>query len=583
MNSETKICQNCKENFTIEPDDFNFYEKLKVPAPTWCPHCRFIRKISFINERTLYKRKCDLCKASTLSIYHSENKFPVYCVRCHISDSWDARDYGRDYDFSRNFFEQFLELKETVPHRALEQNERNSGNCEYANFCFHSKDVYLAFNTTSSENIKYTRYAFHHNKDCMDSLLFKECERCYELVQCSESYGSSFLVESDQCVDSLFLFDCSNCVNCCMSSNLRNKSYVFRNQQLTREEYLQAIEKMSLGTYSGQQNAKEEFKKLVQNSIHKFAQIKNCVNAVGNFIENSKDVYKCFGLRDGENCKNVFLGVSTIKDCQDVVFVGKMENLYEFALGGRQGSNLALSISCGGGCHNMFYCDSCRSSSDCFGCYGILSKKQYCILNKQYTKEEYDKLIPKIIAQMNNNVYTDKVGRSYPFGEFFPTELSPFAYNETIAYEEEPLSKDEILKQGYVWREPEVKNYTSTIKSGDLPDDIKESQDSACDEVIECPNLGDIKTQCTSAFRILPDELSFYRQMNLPIPRYCPNCRYHARLVWKNPFRFYKRECMCDLSNHNHKKKCVNKFETMYAPDRLEKIYCKECYQQEVS
>lgn len=33
--SETKICQNCKKDFTIDPEDFKFYEKIKVPSPTF--------------------------------------------------------------------------------------------------------------------------------------------------------------------------------------------------------------------------------------------------------------------------------------------------------------------------------------------------------------------------------------------------------------------------------------------------------------------------------------------------------------------------------------------------------------------
>ena len=41
--TENRICQNCKSEFIIEPEDFNFYEKIKVPAPTWCPECRMIR------------------------------------------------------------------------------------------------------------------------------------------------------------------------------------------------------------------------------------------------------------------------------------------------------------------------------------------------------------------------------------------------------------------------------------------------------------------------------------------------------------------------------------------------------------
>ncbi|KKT07962.1 MAG: hypothetical protein UV85_C0003G0087 [Candidatus Nomurabacteria bacterium GW2011_GWB1_43_19] len=33
MKQEIKTCQNCKKDFMIEPEDFNFYEKIKVPPP----------------------------------------------------------------------------------------------------------------------------------------------------------------------------------------------------------------------------------------------------------------------------------------------------------------------------------------------------------------------------------------------------------------------------------------------------------------------------------------------------------------------------------------------------------------------
>ena len=513
-------------------------------------------------------------------MYHPDTPFPLWCVQCHLSDIWDARDYAREYDFSRNFFEQFKELKYSIPHRALDQNERNL-NCEYSNFTYSSKDVYLSFNTVRSEHIKYCKDALYGNKNCLDSLTVRENDRGYELVKSNGNYNSSFLVESDQCIDSHFLYDCSNCNNCCLSSNLRNKSYCFKNEQLSPEEYKKAIASLHLETYSGQQEARKMFAEFSEKAIHKHAYIKNSVNAVGDRIENSKNIQYAYGLEGAENVKYAYLGEGGAKDSQDVVYVGKLEQCYEFTVAGRGAARSALSLSCGGGSSDTYYSDGCRSCSNCFGCVNLL-KKEYCIFNKQYSKEEYFEVIEKIKKQMNEIPYRDSIGRKYIFGDFFPSELSPFCYNETLAFEEVPLSKERALTLGYKWREPEEKVYAPTITSGEIPDNIHDVPDTITNEIIECPHKGKIETRCVSAYRILPDELAFYRQMNVPIPRYCPNCRYHDRLKWKNPFRFYKRQCMCSVSSHEHGGMCSNEFETMYAPDRPEIIYCKECYQKEI-
>jgi len=555
---------------------------MQVSPPTWCPGCRFIRKATFINERSLYKRNCGYCKKSIISIYHPDTEIPVWCVKCHISDALDARDYGTDYDFSKNFFEQFKNLKYKVPHRALDQNERNGEGCEYANMCYTSKNIYLSFNITGhSENIKYSKCFFRENKNCVDCLVIYKNEKTYEVVRGMQNFNSSFLIESDQCIDSHFLYDCTNCQKCSMSSNLRNKSFVFKNKQLSREEYEKEVDSLKLGSYSGQVEAKKIFENVAKNAITKYAHIKNSVNCRGDLIENSKNCFHCYGLVDAENMKNVYFAINTTRDSQDSIFTGKVEQCYEFVLGGRGGNRIALSFSCGGGSKNLFYCDGCFGCSDCFGCVG-LKKKQYCIFNKQYEKEEYFEIVKKIKHHMDEMPYFDKIGRKYVFGEYFPTELSPFAYNETIAYEEEPLSKEEIILKGYSWLDKEKKNYETAINSKNIPDDIKDVDDKICGQVISCQNEGKIETQCTYGYKILPDELAFYKQMNLPVPRHCPNCRYYERLKWANPFKFYERVCMCELKNHNHQGKCKVEFDTMYSPDRPEIIYCKDCYQKEV-
>src|SRR5437764_1072476 len=129
--SENRICQNCKKDFIIEPDDFGFYEKIKVPPPTFCPECRYIRRLLDRNEYNFYKRKCDATGKDIISIYRSDAPFQVYDQTYWKSDSFDALEYGRNFDFNKPFFEQYEELRRAVPHVALVNF--NSPNSEYTN------------------------------------------------------------------------------------------------------------------------------------------------------------------------------------------------------------------------------------------------------------------------------------------------------------------------------------------------------------------------------------------------------------------------------------------------------------------
>ena len=196
---------------------------------------------------------------------------------------------------------------------------------------------------------------------------------------------------------------------------------------------------------------------------------------------------------------------------------------------------------------------------------------------------QYNNLISKIIDQMNTHPYQDKKGRVYKYGEFFPMEFSPFLYNETIAQEYYPRTKKFIESEGYGWKDIEKKHYGISLTPEKIDDDISRIHDSILGEVIGCLHGGECNEQCTGAFRILPDELQFYRTMKIALPRLCPNCRHYQRLKQKEPFELFHRKCMCDKENHFHKaEKCDIEFETPYSPDRPEIIYCEKCYKQEV-
>src|SRR3989344_1286764 len=100
----SKTCASCQRQFMLLPEDHAFLEYLDIPEPTFGPDCRLRRRLAFRNERSLYKRICDLCHREIISMYTPTKDFTVYCPECFHSDSWDPLAYGRDYDFSQPFF-----------------------------------------------------------------------------------------------------------------------------------------------------------------------------------------------------------------------------------------------------------------------------------------------------------------------------------------------------------------------------------------------------------------------------------------------------------------------------------------------
>ncbi|MEA3399539.1 MAG: hypothetical protein U9R00_03470, partial [Patescibacteria group bacterium] len=459
------ICQNCKKEFEITGDDLNFYKKMDVPSPTWCPECRLIRRMAIRNERSLYKRKCDLCNADKIMMYSQDNEFKVYCHDCFYSDDWDAIEYGQEYDFSKPFFEQYIELFNKVPRMGIIK-QGFSNNSEYNNRVTDLKNCYMIFGSAANENCFYG-VSYWDSKDSIDCYNAKKCERCYQCIDIYNSNNLKYSQESNSCADSSFLLNCRNCTDCFGCVNLRNKRYCIFNEQYSKEEYFKKLEEFNTLSRKSINKIKDMFKEFSDKQIVPSIIENHSNNVSGNWIENSKNVKDSFNCDNIEDGRYLFT-VSEAKDVMDYTYWGKSSELiYEASSVGIQSSSVKFSAECWDQLIRGDYCFNCFSSSDLFGCVG-LKNKQYCILNKQYAKEEYEELLPKIKQHMMNMPYIDKNGRVYKYGEFFPTDMFPFAYNESIAQEFFPKTKEEALNQGYSWTEPEDRNYSITLN--DVPD-----------------------------------------------------------------------------------------------------------------
>jgi hypothetical protein len=537
-----------------------------------------MRRLTWRNERSLYHNTCAFSGKKIISMFSPETGLTIYDRDIWWSDKWDPTSYGQDYDFSVPFFKQWQRLFSRVPLANL--GNTNIIKSEYGNHNADCKNCYLVYASYMVENVSYGE-GLVEVKDSFDLYNVMKSEQCYDNVLCGSLYRTHFSYDSDECLDSMFLTSCANLQNCLGCINLRHKKYCIFNKQYTKEEYEKEIKKYDFGSYKGLSEFRKLYLNFIKNEPRRFAFVYKSLNVTGDNIMNSKNGRMLFDIYGDVIDSKFITHVIGMRDSYDIYGGGAgAEFLYEgldFGLEGAKNSFALLNH----GCLETKYTYMCYSSKNLFGCVG-LKKEQYCILNKKYSKEEYEQLVPKIIEHMHNMPYVDAKDREYKFGEFFPPALSPFYYNETIGNEYFPLGEQEALNMGFKWKPKEEKNYELEIRSKDLSDHINDVHEGIVGKVIECLHKGDCNEQCTKGFKITEPEFLFYKRMNLALPRLCPNCRHFARLARRNPLKLWHRQCMCEKENHDHASKCPNEFETSYALERPEIIYCEKCYQQEV-
>jgi len=314
--------------------------------------------------------------------------------------------------------------------------------------------------------------------------------------------------------------------------------------------------KNNLGSYKNTQNFR---KKLYSEEILKKPQralvIINSENTVGDYIIKSKDIYYSFEVEETDTARYCW-GVEYGRDIYDSNFIYYGENCYE-NIANTRSTNITFGFA-SFEVNDLMYSLMCFSNThDCFGCVS-LKHQEYCILNKKYSKEEYEELVPKVIEHMKD---------TKEYGDFFPPSLSPFGYNEIIAQNHFPLKKEEALQKGFNWSdyEPPVPEVEKTISAEELPDNTKDIPDDILNWAIKCKISG-------KPFKIAPQELKFYRKHNLSIPHKHPHIRHGERTKLINPRKLWERKC----------DKCETEIQTTYSPDRPETVYCEQCYLKEI-
>jgi hypothetical protein len=556
-----KKCVNnwCNTSFEITDEDVSFYEKVspvingkkyQIPKPTLCPDCRQQRRYAIRNERKLFKSNCDNCDQNMLCMYDKGQNFPVYCPGCWWGDKWDATLNEIDISFDQSFFQQYSKLINSVPR--IGSYVVNSDNCDYCNFVGDCNRCYLSFGSVYSEDCLYG--SAYYSKDCVDNLVTRECELCYECVDCRKLYNC---LNCQDCYDSndlLLCYDMQGCSECIACAGLRNKKYFIANKSYSKTDYFNKKKEIDLSCLSIKEEFEQMFDLVKEKTIRNYMPSGVVENASGSHIYNSKNINQSFYVDRCEDCAYC-MQVVDLKDCYDNNYTEENELCYEYL--GMYNTKQTCFSSFSRHAYFVLYSEYCINSSYLFGCIGLKNKK-YCILNKQYTKEEYEELIPRIIE------YMKKTGE---WGEFFPIRISPFAYNESVAQEYFPLTKEEVLQRNWSWidQKEEILKVEKTIPAFRLPESIDDIPDDILNWAIEC----DVTKR---PFRIIKQELDFYRRMHLPIPHLHPDERHKRRMSLRNPRNLWDRTC----------DKCSKEIKTTYAPERPETVFCEDCYLKEV-
>ncbi len=567
---ETKKCRISGQEFFVTGKDLEFYDKVSpvfgekkysIPTPTLSPDERMRQIMCFINQRYLYKIKSCFSNQEIVSNFWLHCPFPVCSVQEWYGDGWNPQEYGKNFTSENTFFSQFQDFISHVPHWALSQWSNNE-NSEYTNHGQGNKSCYLLLTGSNNTHVYYATFVYH-STNCVDCEYVKESELCFESTDIQKSYGLFWCRDCSNCTNSYFLSNCTSCQDCFGCCNLVWKRFHIFNQEVSEEKYKEFVSSYLTSSPKDTIKIKKDvaslWQKSVQPSLHGFSN----EDVLGDYIYNSSHVWRWFEIKNAENIKNCVSldGTSSTYDC---IMSRNSEWNYYSSLVSHRASYVAFGTAVMGEGSRVYYSDSCVGISDCFACSGLHSHEHHCIMNKPYSVQEYEELAGKIIDHMRS---------TGEWWEFFPHELSPFWYNETVAQEYFPMTGSEVKAKGWNWHTEESKMPPLNIYT---PLPISQYDEKLVGYETAQKNIDDLLSSLivcevtSKPFKIIKQELVFYIEHHLPIPTKHPDQRHTERMVLRNPRTFFERTCA----------ECQNPIITTYAPERPERVLCENCYRK---
>ena len=429
--------------------------------------------------------------------------------------------------FQNRFFSQLKALENRVPHyaRMVLRNE----NCDFCNNASDNKNGYLIFNTRRSEDCFYCENVVSC-RDCVDCTQCGDSELCFDCVGCNRCYQVQSSLDCDDCNESSFLLNCRSCTQCFACVNLRHQRYYIFNEQHTEKQYLDFINGINLSSHSEREKWSQKALGFWRGHPRPHETTRMTEDVSGNYIFESRNVHDSALIRKGENLRYCFNLFDEVRDCYDYSSYGdRCELVYECMRCGNGIFNLLFCFYCYNDCSNLTYCTLLAGSEDCFGCVG-LQNKRYCILNKQYSRDDYFELVGRIIKHMES---------TGEWGQFFPLGFSPFPYNHSFAMRYFPVTKDQAEALGLWWYEKPSADAPNALNVKELTDSPPES-DSAL--IVRSELSGRI-------FRITSTDIKYLRRFTAPLPRKAYDERMNERARRMGGLQLFDQTCAASGSS----------------------------------
>lgn len=592
----TSICKYCLADFPLYSLEKEQYDKSGFKYPNSCPTCRFRLLYSFFNDKHLYNRKDKKTWKNIISILSDEYSWEVIEANSYrnllVDDLW----FNYWKEIWSDIFKDFLNLYNDFPKtsRLVFQWVEN---WDYSSHVGTSKNLYLSYCVFSECEDIYYSLKITDSKNVFDSYAIASSSNVYSSRTIWTSHDVSFSRNSVDCSWLLFCSDMNNCKECIFCCNQVNKSYMVYNKQYSKEEY----EKIKKGIYEKLLDynqflfLKQKFIEFLdENLIDWLINMNNCQKVNGESIFFSYNCVNVFSWNGLSNCINVFVGWDFAEDKSEkiinsVEFWTNCENtIWSFSFGYNiYNVNFSWFIAISS---NIDYCIDLEWCEDCLFCIWLRNKK-YCILNKQYEKQDYFKKKQEII---------DTLKVSWKWWDFIPFEASPFPYNDTLTYDYFKVNKviysdlrEEIIDENAIWivrvfwndfisdaeldlwwkekikikwrtknKEINIPENMEILNSNDIPS-IEEVWSDIVNKTIICEETG-------RPFRIIKQELDYLKKKWFPLPRIHQENRIDKMFSDRPTWQMYL--WICD--------KCNNETLSVFKNKPKFKVYCAECYKK---